>query len=340
MSSYGNVNMADVAKVAGVSLSTVSRAIHKKGDISKESQIRINTVMKQMGYRPNLIVKALRTGRTQTIGVITSCDLTFDGEIVRGIHDYLQEVDYVPVLQLIEPGGPPEVELLNRLLDRRVDGVIMKIFSNMGLERYVDELKRRKIPIVACDVTVDNMEIDFVGNNDELGGRLAAEYLLKLGHRRLGSLVFQRTFLPSSLRIKAFESVVRQYADATVCLFEDPTFGSDDLMATKLLNLHPRPTAVFVNNDKLALGVYSAAEKLGLKIPDDLSVIGFGDFSLCDLVKPGLTTIHQNPYEIGLKSAEMIMERLENNDLSNPKRVIIDVQLVDRGSVAKPRSCE
>ncbi len=334
MANYGNVSMKDVAVASGVSLSTVSRVLHNKGDVSVESRRKINAVIKQLGYRPNLIVKALRTGKSQTIGVITSYDLTFDGEIIRGIHDQLQTRDYVPVLQLIEPGGPPELELLNRLLDRRVDGVIMKIFSETGLTTFIEEIKHREIPVVASDVTIDNVEIDFVGNDDVLGGKLAAEHLLKFGHHRFGALVFPQSFLPSKLRLEAFESTIKKNPNATLCSFEDSSFGADDALALKLLSTNPRPTGIFVNNDRLALGVYSAAEKLGLKIPEDISVVGFTDLALCSLIKPKLTTIHQNPYEIGRKSAEMIMERLENNDTSAAKSFLVGVELIERDSVA------
>lgn len=334
MSGYGSVKMKDIARLSGVSLSTVSRVLYNKDDVSSESRYKVNAVMEEMGYRPNLIVKALRTGKSQTIGVIASCDLNIDGEMIRGIHDQLQSREYVPVLQLIEQGSQPEVKLLNRLLDRRVDGVIMKIFNEVGLEKYIEELKSRKIPVVAFDVITDKAGVDFVGNDDALAGRLAAECLLKFGHRKLGVLAFSKKFLPSKMRLEAFGSFVTQNSDATVYSSEDPSFGSDDTFAMKLLGFQPRPTAIFVNDDRLAIGVYSAAEKLGLKIPEDLSVIGFGDLSICGLLRPNLTTIRQNLYEIGRKSAELILDRLDDNVLSVHKQFLVNVDLIERKSVA------
>jgi LacI family transcriptional regulator len=352
MQLYGGINMTEVSKRAGVSLSTVSRVINKKQDVSPQSRAKIQKILDETGYRPNLLVSGIRHGKTYTIGVILSWDLTFDGEIIRGIHDELQKSRYVPAIQILEPNGPPEIELLHRLLDRRVDGLIMRMIEEKELKSYVGEVLLRKIPVVAVDITLDNVEVDFVGNNDELGGILAAEYLLKFGHRRIGALVFPKTYQTSRSRLESFETTVKKNSNATVVSVEDPSFGEDYTFAMKLLNSSQCPTGIFVNNDRLAIGVYAAAEKMGIKIPEDISVIGFGDFVLGQYIKPSLTTIHQQPYEIGRMSAKIMLERLANkasleddefseephnrND-NERKRLFIDVTLTDRQSVAKPR---
>lgn len=340
MEIYGNVNMTEVARRAGVSLSTVSRVIRNKDDVSRKTQAKVMAVMEETGYRPNLLVSGIRTGKTLTVGVLLSWDLTFDGQIIRGIHDELQAANHVPVLQLLEPSGPPEIELLHRLLDHRVDGVITRLVDEEGLDMYVNELVDRKIPVVAVDVTLENLGVDFVGNNDELGGRLAAEHLIKFGHRRLGALVFPTNFSTSRVRLKAFENAVREGLGVTVSSVTDPSFGVEDSAAMELLNRRPRPTGIFVNNDRLALGIYSAAEKIGLRLPEDLSVVGFGDFSLCGLIRPKLTTIRQHPYEIGCKAATIILERLLNDEdkSSEPRQILLDVDLVERDSVTNPKA--
>jgi LacI family transcriptional regulator len=348
MQVYGEINMMEVAKRAGVSLSTVSRVINDKHDVSPQSRSKIKKILTETGYRPNMLVSGIRCGKTYTIGVLLSWDLTFDGEIIRGIHDELQDSNYVPVLQILQPNGPAELELLHHLLDRRVDGVIMRMVEEKGLESYVKELLHRNIPMVAVDITIDNLGIDFVGNNDELGGRLAAEYLLKLGHRKLGALVFPKKYQTSRSRLDAFEDAVRKKSDAKVIAIEDPSFGEDSTAAMALLGSNPRPTGIFVNNDRLAMGVYTAAEKMGLKIPEDISVIGFGDFALGKYIEPHLTTIHQQPYEIGRASARIMLERLSKKDRvfqneskdaykNEPKQLLVDVTLTERQSAAKPK---
>ncbi len=344
--------MIEVSKRAGVSLSTVSRVINNKQDVSPKSRAKIKKILKETGYRPNLLVSGIRHGKTYTIGVILSWDLTFDGEIIRGIHDELQVSRYVPAIQILEPNGPPEIELLHRLLDRRVDGLIMRMIEEKELKSYVGEVLLRKIPVVAVDITLENIGIDFVGNNDELGGRVAAEYLLKFGHRRIGALVFPKTYQTSRSRLESFESTVKKNSGATVVSMEDPSFGEDYTFAMKLLNSSQCPTGIFVNNDRLALGVYAAAEKMRIRIPEDISVIGFGDFVLSQYLKPSLTTIHQQPYEIGRMSARIILERLaskaslegdefskESQDKSDDgyKRLFVDVTLTERQSVSKPK---
>ena len=349
---YGDINMMEVAKRAGVSLSTVSRVINGKQDVSPKSRAKIKKILRETGYRPNLLVSGIRRGRTYTIGVILSWDLTFDGEIIRGIHDELQISGYVPVIQILKPDGPPEIELLHRLLDRRVDGVIMRMIEEKGLESNVRELLHRDIPVVAVDITLESVGVDFVGNNDELGGRLAAEYFLKFGHRRLGALVFPRTYQTSRLRLDAFERAAKKKSDVTVVSVEDLSFGENDTAATKLLNFSPNPTGIFVNNDRLALGIYAAAERMGIRIPEDISVVGFGDFALSQYIKPCLTTIHQQPYKIGRESAKIILERLapgvllengefleepQNNRDGGYKRRLVEVTLIERASVSHPK---
>lgn len=182
-----------------------------------------------------------------------------------------------------------------------------------------------------------------MGTDDEAGGRLAAEHLLSLGHRRVAHIAGSDLVSTSRRRRRGFEETIRAGGGTCVSL-EDPSFGRFESVsgeidvATQLLNTTPRPTAVFAVNDYMAAAVYDAAAERGLRIPDDLSVVGFADLKHVRLLRPTLTTIRQCPEEIGREAAQLVLGRLDGKFDRAPQKRLLPVTLVSRASTAPPAS--
>lgn len=340
LENYGKLNIRELAREAGVSLSTVSRVVRNKDDVSPETRAKIKELMRKYGYRPNMLVNGIRSGKTKTVGLIFAGDLGYDGEIIRGIHDELQKEDYVPMLQMIEKGGEPEIDLLHRLIDHRVDGVIMRVVHEEGLNLYIDELKKRGIAVVAADAVSPQYDIDFVGTNDLSASEKVARYLYdECGHRQFLVIGFSSTVQTSVLRVSAFVNCLTGCSDAKIRCAIDASYGRDIPFLIDLLNQFDRfPIAVFATNDLIACGIYSACRRLNLRIPEDVSVVGYGNLSQGEFVDPALTTVNQHPYQVGCRAAQVLLQRLngEGDWLENKsQKELIDAEIVKRASVCQ-----
>jgi LacI family transcriptional regulator len=229
---------------------------------------------------------------------------------------------------------------INRLLDRRVDGLIMWPTFSVAYYHHFPEFVERRVPVAVIDhysTVADSVETD-----EEQSAQVVADHLLKLGHRRIACLSSRET--PSQTwavkRRSSFEAAVRQNSDATVKSWRLNAQGTNGLeVAREVLTSDLKPTAVFTASDHEAEFIYAAAEKLGLKIPDDLSVVGFADLDFAAMMSPPLTTMRQKPHEIGRLAAKLIMDRIDGLLSSDdaPTTIKVEADLIVRGSTAAPR---
>jgi LacI family transcriptional regulator len=342
--------LKDVAKAANVSLAAASRIL--RGDrerFGEETCRRVIEASRQLGWRRNLLVNGMQTGRTQTIGVMIPPYDSFWVSVLSGIHDALAASDYLPITIWIgslsdmphfEKDEQEGLRQINRLLDRRVDGLIMWPTFSVAYYHHFPEFVERRVPVAVIDhysTVADSVETD-----EEQSAEVVAEHLLKLGHRRIACLSSRET--PSQTwavkRRTSFEAAIGRNADATVrCwrLNEQGTNGLD--VARELLKSDLKPTAVYAVSDHEAEFIYDAAAELGLKIPDDLSVISFADLDFAAMMSPPLTTMRQKPHEIGRLAARLIMDRIDGllSNEDEPTTIKVEADLIVRGSTAKPR---
>ena len=233
----------------------------------------------------------------------------FHTQIAKGVHDELVAADFVPIQLWTNPRThtkEAELEQIHRLIDRRVDGMIIFPIDVSVPDVHFQEIWQREIPLVTVDRETTT-HADHVGTDEESGGRIAAEHLLSLGHRHVVHLTPSRTgnFLR---RGQSFVKTMEK-AGATV----DTVVAPSDEMATPLreaLSRSPRPTAVFAALDPIAIKAYSAAAELGLKIPQDLSIVGYADFPFAPDLPPPLTTVKQDPYQMGRQAAQVLLDRI------------------------------
>jgi LacI family transcriptional regulator len=339
--------LKDVAKAANVSLAAASRIL--RGDrerFGEETCRRVIEASRRLGWRRNLLVNGMQTGRTQTIGVMIPPYDSFWVSVLSGIHDTLAASDFLPItvwigslgdLPHFEKDDAEGLRQINRLLDRRVDGLIMWPPFSVAYYHHFPELVERRVPVVVIDhysTVADSVETD-----EEQAAEVVAEHLLGLGHRRIWCLSSRET--PSQTwavkRRSSFESAVRRRSDATVKSWRLNPQGTNGLqVARELLIDELRPTAVFAVSDHEAEFIYQAATGLGRQIPRDLSVVGFSDLDFAASMEPPLTTMRQQPREIGRLAANLIMDRIDGimPSSGDPTTVKVATELIIRNSTA------
>lgn len=349
MSNSSVPRLKDVAKAANVSLAAASRIL--RGDrerFGEDTCRRVLEASRQLGWRRNLLVNGMQTGKTQTIGVMIPPFDSFWVSVLSGIHDALSAADYLPItvwtgnlerMPHFEEGDTEGRKQINRLLDRRVDGLIMWPTFSLAYYHHFPEFVERRVPVAVIDhysTVADSVETD-----EEQATAAVAEHLLALGHRRIACLSSRET--PTQTwaikRRGSFEEALQKVKGAVVKswhLNEQGTNGVE--VAKQLLTDELAPTAVFAVTDHEANAVYRAAAELGRKIPSQLSVVGFADLDFAAEMDPPLTTMHQKPYQIGTLAAKLIMDRISGEVADSDERTTIkvDAELIVRQSTAAP----
>lgn len=335
------VNVRGLAAELGVSAMTVSRALNGHPNVSDATRDRVLEAAARRGYRPNRLAKGVLTGRSGTVGVMVSPVKPFEAHVVLGIHNALVEQGYLPLLHFHSLGpnadrDSAELDYIHRLLDYRVEGLIFWPSDETVSDVYLKEVWERNVPLVAIDRHLPETRADFSGTDDIAAGRLAADHLIALGHRRLAHVGGEPNVSTYGDRRKGFESTVQDHGltpDIVACRHDD---GFDATI--ELLQKENRPTAIFAASDFIALGVYRAAAALGLTIGGDLSVVGCADLPFARDLAPPLTTIRQDPYEIGRTAVRLLLRRLAGQSPPGPQSSRLPPRLFVRKSTGEPRS--
>ena len=329
----------DIAKVAGVSVTTVSRALNGYSDVNENTRKKIKEVAEQLNYSPNSLARSLVMNKTNTIGLLVS-ELNRSGvkdnftfEVMCGINDCLGELGYDLILFDTNPKKQRTKSYSQLCRERQVEGVIFQ-----GVKKddpYLKEVIDSNIPCVLVDVEMKGDNVGFVTTDNEFGAQIAVKHLVNYGHEKIAMVNGHDQALVSKKRLKGYKKVLE---DAGIAFNDqyivDGAFSEQkaEEVAVQLLNDFPEITAIFCASDLMAMGVIKAAQTIGRKIPEELSIIGFDDIILASYVNPPLTTIAQDKYQIGYESAKLLIEMLEGK---NNRRVkILDNQLVIRETTA------
>lgn len=312
---------------------------------------RVRTAASSLGWRRNLLVRGVQTGRTQTIGVVVPPYDSFWVGLLSGINSWLAKADYLPInvwpgdadnLPYFESDEQEGVRLMNRLLDRRVDGLILWPPFALAYAKHVAELHDQTVPVVVIDYHADALRSDTVATNETQAMRTVAEHLLALGHRRFGYIGCRETSAQTWAleRRRGFETALDGVPGVSYRRCKINVRGSNGLdVATRLLQGRSPPTAVVAATDHEAALIYQAAAALGMKIPDDVSVVGFADLDFAAGMIPPLTTVRQRASELGRQAAALILGRLDGSIAGSSRHdVRVDAELVQRRSTAPPRS--
>lgn len=343
--------LKDVADEAKVSLSAASRILRGQGSrYAEETQRRVLEASKKLGWRRNLLVDGMQTGRTHTIGVMVPPYDSFWVGVLDGIHLELARSNYLPIT--VWPSGWQELgafeaqkeegfELISRLIDRRVDGLILWPAYAVAYREHFREIAEKAVPVGVIDHAFSAGELtDMVQTEDRKGAAVIAKHLFSRGHRRLACLSTREIEAQTWAvrRRESFEAAVEGRKGAQCRSWRLNSAGDNGMeVAMELLTCDYRPTAVFCVSDHEAKFIYAAAESLAITIPDDISVVGFNDLDFAEMLRPRLTTMRLNPHYMGRLVARMILERLVDED-REPSITKVSAEFVERGSVGPPRT--
>ncbi len=326
--------IADVARVAGVHPGTASRALNRKteGQVNTETAGRVRAAAKQLGYIPNSIARGLRTSSSMTIGVIIP-DLTnpIFPPIVRGIDSHLAPHGYSAVIVNTDGSDATERLVFESLVQRQVDGFIFA--TGHSGHSIAGEAYERGIRAVMVNRDSRGVPFPAAVGDDAHGIRQSVEHLHQLGHRRIAHIAGPPTFSTSQVRAEAF---VAACADLRIQgeVFRAPAYSVEagqTVMDAVLEQSGFPATAVVAGNDLLALGVYHSLRMHGLRCPDDVSVIGFNDMPFAGDFQPPMTTVRTPHFELGVESARLLLNQIENSVLT-ALRVVLPVDLIVRAS--------
>ncbi|ARR47691.1 transcriptional repressor PurR [Vibrio campbellii] len=328
--------MKDIAKLAGVSTSTVSHVINKTRFVSEEISERVNNAAKELNYyAPSALARSLKVNRTKTIGMlVTTSTNPFFGEVVKGVERSCYHKGYSLILCNTEGDNERMRESINTLLQKRVDGLILMCSSLEGeridvFERYPD------IPVVVMDWGPMLFTSDKIQDNSLRGGYLAAKYLIDCGHKEVGCITGPLIKHQAQMRYEGYKRAMLEAElefNANWIVESDFECEGGYQAFKKMVERGPLPSSIFVSNDMMAMGVINAANELGIKIPEQLSIIGYDDIHIAKFMSPSLTTIHQPKYRLGQAAVETLLRKLDEK--SDEAQVVqLEPTLVERNSV-------
>lgn len=327
-----NATIKDVARLAGVSVATVSRVLNKNANVSENTATLVNEAIKQLGYSPNYLGRNLRKCETNIIlAIIPSTEHTFYSEILRGMQIKALELGYDIVMSTSYSSEETELRLLNMLYSRTVDAAIL-LGTRLNAE-LLNEL-HKKYCITLCCERVEGAECPTVLVDDEKAGYDAVSCLIKKGHRNIALITTSGTAYSSIDREHGYRRALEENG---IEVNEDYIYyGSYDYRdggyaVEKFMKLENKPTAVFAVSDMLAVGAINKAMKLNIKIGSDFSILGFDNLYLCEVYMPSISTIAQSSYLIGSTAVEKTIANL-NQRMKYTGKFIIDHQLILRQS--------
>jgi len=339
--------MKDIAKELGVSVITISKVLRNHPDVGDKTRERVLARVRELDYRPNLAARSLVTGRTYLVGLVVP-DLLhpFFAEIAKSLSDVLRESGYYLIVSSSEEDPNLEEQEINQLLARRLDTLV--IASCRSTVDLFFRIEKQQTPYVLIDRSLPGLLANFIGVDDDAVGILATRHLIEVGCKRIAHIRGPQT----SPGIRRLEGYKRALAQSGLKIIDDYIImerkgdvetrqrGAEAM--GQLLSLRPRPDGVFCFNDPLAMGAMNCALDQGLRIPDDIAVIGCGNLHYDDSLRVPLSSIDQHSRRIGEEAARIVLGILSSKVPPKPETVVLQPELIVRGSTqrraAKPAS--
>ncbi|MEZ4683517.1 MAG: LacI family DNA-binding transcriptional regulator [Caldilineaceae bacterium] len=329
------VTLHDVATASGVSPQTVSRVINQRPDVAEMTRAHVWETIRRLGYKPNTLARGLVSRRSHTLGIITlPLNDYFRAQIITGLEKHARAVGYACQMSFTSDNADDLRELADAMLARQVDGIVI-----LAPKRFADPELRIDIPIVtvahklvspsAINVDVDNVD----------GAYQAMHHLLTLGHRGIGQIVGPRDWTPASDRIEGARRALAEFhlplSTDYMVECEEWSFQSGYDAARELLTKCPEITALFCHTDWMAAGAYRALREAKLRIPEDVSVVGYDDLPICEFLDPPLASVRQPSQGLGQLVAQLVINAVEH---AEPFRqdMLVPAELMMRRSVMAP----
>ena len=345
--------MMDVAKRADTTVATVSRVINNVGYVSASLRERVNSAIEEIGYVPNANARTLRTKRSRTIGVVVG-DLMnpYSVELANAVTGAAVDYGYTTFIGAATDDVDSDVAVIDAFHRQRVDGLVVATLQTPTSDAALTKLAEHGMPIVLVGRDIDHPMIDSISADFRSGGRMAAQHLIDLGHKRIA---FVGANPDESNRVTRLAGYLEALEAASIRVRPEYIVGSPQAAGSprysghgtghqatlQLLRLPVSPTAIFARNDHTALGVLQALKEAGLQVPEDVSVIGFDDIPLADRVMPAVSSVRQPTQHQGRAAVEYLLRRIERpDDATQPKKLVLECTLVARETsapVSSPR---
>lgn len=330
-----HATIVDIAKKLGVAPSTVSRALSDHPDVKKATKEKIRKLAKELRYSPNTFARSLKSNQTTTIGVIVpEIKHDFFSSAISGIEEVAYQSGYTILVCQSNESYERERVNTNALMHHRVAGVIVSISQNTKSGDHFQELLRRKIPLVFFDRVCEDVNASKVVIDDFKGAFNAVTHLIQRGYKRIAHLAGPKELVICIRRLNGYEEALKHNGlslqDDLIRyggLHEEDGYKSLDFM----LNDNIIADAIFAVNDPVAIGAYQRIKEAGLKIPNQMAIVGFSNNKITALVDPPLTTVNQPSFEMGKKAAEILISTIKDGTIE-PQTLTLETELIVRGS--------
>ncbi|MHC5784545.1 LacI family DNA-binding transcriptional regulator [Pseudomonas idahonensis] len=313
----------DVAALAGISYTTVSHVLNKTRPVSEEVRVKVEAAIKRLDYVPSAVARSLKAKTTATIGLLVPNSLNpYFAELARGIEDYCERNGYCVILCNSDDNPDKQRNYLRVLLEKRIDGLI--VASAGGDSGLAQGLAGVRTPMVIVDRGLEGVDADLVRIDHHYGAYLATRHLLELGHRDIACIGGPANTSVAQMRLAGFRQALQEAGvevPAGRILESDFSSTGGYRAAAQLLESRP-PSAIFAANDMMGIGVLRAAAERNIRVPSELSVIGFDDILMSRYVYPALTTVGQSILQLGETAAELLLRRIAARELPVDQRIV------------------
>jgi len=325
----------DIARQLNISISTVSRAMRNAPDVNADTKQAVKTLSEELNYQPNRLAISLKQKQTHNIGVIVpNLDYVLS-TMVKGIDEVALEAGYtVMVCQSNESFGR-EIVNTKRLLESLVDGFIISVSSETKVFDHFKKIQEKRMPMVVFDRVTPFLKAPGVRIDNEDGGFQATEHLIEQGYKRIAILAGPKNLAISSQRLDGYLKALKKYKikpDNDLIIYCDFNQQYAYNVAKDLLNMKKRPDAIFTISDRMAIGAMLAIKEKGLKMPQDIGLVGFNNEPVVNLVTPGISSVDQPAFELGKMAAKLFIEMIHYDGDMNEVEEVLKVKLVIRES--------
>ncbi len=335
-----NITIKEIAKIAGASKTTVSRVISNSPLVSKQTKEKILKIIEEKKYKPSRIAQCLRTKKTKTLGLILAdIENPFYTRLAKGVLDTAIENNYDVIISNSDNDITKEEKEINSLIYRQVDGLLI---TTVELKtNTIEKLLIREMPFLLIDCKLDTQGVNYITNDNYYGAKLATKYLIDLGHKKI-LFVGNEKLLSFKERYRGFKDVMKEHnifrrnilPERLLNFVKDQKQSINvESIVKYLMKISEKPTAIFVCNDYVAISLITIMSNKGIKIPEDISIIGYDNIKYASSV--GLTTIRQSKYLLGKLATEELLKILENENIKETRRIILMPDLIVRRSCAK-----
>ncbi|WP_090122955.1 LacI family DNA-binding transcriptional regulator [Lutibacter oricola] len=340
MGNKKKTTIKDIANVLGITPSAVSRALNNHPRISEKTKIAVKQVAENLNYQPNHLASALRKGKSNLVGVIIPRNNSnFFSSVLENIEEVLNKKGYNIIITQSNESYKKECSSIEALLYTQVDGVIASMANETVDLSYYEKIKSKGIPLILFDRGENDLNVDYVGIDDYLTSHMIVEHLLDQGCKRIAHIAgYSKTRIYKN-RIRGYNDALEKHGlpiEKDLIIESNLRLNDGRRVMQELLNLNERPDAVYAAGDYAALGALQVLEEQGIKVPEEIALVGFSNEPFTSFVKPSISTIDQKSALIGKLAAEAFLERVNNPKVkASLNKIIVDAELIIRDSSNK-----